>query len=250
MKKTQKEIGSVYLELKGLDHKRFLSLIKDHSSVFRKTVSDLKRGDYDFVENYKNDWCRVSRISPKCKMVTLDELEEIIKGTKPLFMRDLDKSKVYGLSDLSDDEAKALLDWLLMNDSGWSSIYIGGLKTKKSILHQGGTWVLSSKNYDEMIKDLFKPLEDTKPQRTKEVIEKEIKALQDELKELEAPIKGDYVITAKGIIGIVTSVDRDHRTGFPYEINGEFRTRKPEKINPELTIAQFIAMQKINGGGK
>lgn len=55
-------------------------------------------------------------------------------------MRDLDRSKVYDLSDLNKKQRETLYDWLVKNDVNWENIFKGDfIKTDKDVLIYDGT---------------------------------------------------------------------------------------------------------------
>lgn len=87
--KTNKELGAVYLEVKGLDKERFKELTKGMNFSKININYNLNHG---LIENFihKNEensiWLGIrdkSLLEPNSRLITLDELEELLHGTKP-----------------------------------------------------------------------------------------------------------------------------------------------------------------------
>lgn len=83
--KTQHELGAVHLEKKGLDKERFKDLIKGHKVYFIGIDLTLESRT-KFIENWSHQegyiWIDTTQPEPDSKLITLDELEEMLTESK------------------------------------------------------------------------------------------------------------------------------------------------------------------------
>ena len=93
--KTNKELGAVYLEVDGLDKERFKELTKCMRFYNGDVNSELS---YRFIENYiqefgeKIEWIGLRSnilIDNSSKLITLDELEQLLKPKKDMKIDDV-----------------------------------------------------------------------------------------------------------------------------------------------------------------
>lgn len=93
--KTNKELGSVYLEVDGLDKERFKELT--NGMIFRSDDVDYNLR-YSFIENYINDiskkcvWVGLHHeqaVEKSAKKITLDELEQLLNQKKDMKIDDV-----------------------------------------------------------------------------------------------------------------------------------------------------------------
>lgn len=94
--KTNKELGSVYLEVDGLDKERFKELTNGMKFYERDVNCDLNSSM--LIENYvkesaeETEWIGLmyeSSLEPESKKITLDELEELLKPKKDMKIDDV-----------------------------------------------------------------------------------------------------------------------------------------------------------------
>ena len=131
-------------------------------------------------------------------------------------MKDLDKTQVYNLRGITEEQARELLDWLVEYDSGWETnhdFFYSAIQECTSIEHTEMTtrWHISNSNPMTHISTLFEQSYEEKLQEAIEKLEhykKEVERLENESK----PKLGDVVKAWQSnendfVIGILKSVD-------------------------------------------
>lgn len=79
--KTNNELGAVYLEVEGLDKKRFKELTKG-MKFYEQYFYERKYVEYCNIGcGFK--WYHTNYPEKNSRKITLDELEELLHGTKP-----------------------------------------------------------------------------------------------------------------------------------------------------------------------
>lgn len=134
-------------------------------------------------------------------------------------MRDLDRTQVYDLRGITEEQARELLDWLVENDSGWSTLasfddYYGfytAIQDYPSIKYtERSCWHVSVSEHTIHISTLFEPTYEQQLQEAKNKLEhykKEVERLENENRPKVGDVgkfwnyfEGDFVI------GILTDI--------------------------------------------
>src|SRR5690606_8288290 len=109
-------------------------------------------------------------------------------------MKDLDKTQVYDLRGITEEQAKELLDWLVENDRGWATPeslddydgFYGAIQEYKSIKYTGmADWFVSVSKPTTHISTLFEQSYEEQLQEAKKQLEhykKEVERLESESK--------------------------------------------------------------------
>ena len=126
-------------------------------------------------------------------------------------MKELDKTQVYDLRGITEEQARGLLKWLKANDEGWERCAHYRLMEYRSLEYRDFEWDVVNETPTTHISTLF---EQSYEQQLQEAIEKlehykkEVERLENELK----PKVGDVVKAWQSnendfVIGILKSVD-------------------------------------------
>lgn len=153
-------------------------------------------------------------------------------------MKDLEKDKIYSTKNLTDKQIDKLLKWLINNDKNWFDKIYSGFTNRMNLKYpkdcsQDPQWHFTNDDHDSNIIHLFST------KRTKEVIESEIKALKEELEELDKIKVGDVVLSPSNGIGVVIKVDD---STVPYEVKGIGWCKVVTKLDNDLTIREALGL--------
>ena len=127
-------------------------------------------------------------------------------------MKDLDKTQVYDLRGITEEQAKELVEWIKANGEGWEHFNYDWVFEYISLGHSDSEWVygdseptthistLFEKSYKEQLKEAKKQLEHYK--KEVERLESEIKPKVGGVFKFWDSIESNFVIgTLTGIIG-------------------------------------------------
>lgn len=126
-------------------------------------------------------------------------------------MKDLDKTQVYNLRGITEEQARELLEWLKDNDVYWEGCVHYRLMEHTSLEYRDGEWDFVHETSTTHISTLFEKSYEQQLQEAKKQLEhykKEVERLENESK----PKLGDVVKAWQSnendfVIGILKSVD-------------------------------------------
>src|SRR5699024_6323639 len=134
-------------------------------------------------------------------------------------MKNLDKTQVYDLRGITEEQAKELYELLCCYNEGWSNGNYRWIRESFSLEFARPFWTLSSSKPTTHISTLFEPTYEEQLQEAKKKLEhykKEVERLEDESKpkindvcKFWNDVEGDF------FIGILTGADDSH---FPYQV--------------------------------
>lgn len=156
-------------------------------------------------------------------------------------MKDLDKTQVYDLRGITEEQAKELYDWLRDYDSGWTAdyyIFYWDIRKYISIKYTDITrWFLSDRKPTTHISTLFESTYEQQLQESKSQLErykKEVERLENESK----PKVGDVCkfwnyFESDFVIGTLTGIaDGD----FPYLVGESGWFKHAKKLTEKEVI--------------
>ena len=121
-------------------------------------------------------------------------------------MKDLDKTQIYDLRGITEEQARELYKWLRVHDKGWSDENYRWLREDHSLIYLSDVWATSGREPTTHISTLFETTYEQQLQEAKKKLDhykKEVKRLENE----SIPKVGDVVkawnnnSSAKPIIG-------------------------------------------------
>ena len=161
-------------------------------------------------------------------------------------MKDLDRTQVYDLRGITEKQARELLDWLVENDSGWTTPasldgYYGfyvAIREYPSFKYTGrDCWHVSVSKHTTHISTLFEKSYEQQLQEAKKKLEhykKEVERLGNESKpkindicKLWNDVESDFVI------GILTDIDE---SDFPYQVRDSAWFKNAKKLTEQEVI--------------
>lgn len=134
-------------------------------------------------------------------------------------MKDLDKTQVYDLIGITEEQAKELIEWLKDNDKGWDEFGYRRVIEGFPLEYFDNEWSLSGSKTTTHISTLFEKSYEQQLQEAKKRLEhykREIERLENESK----PKVGDvckfwYDVESDFFIGILTGTDDSN---YPYQV--------------------------------
>ena len=158
-------------------------------------------------------------------------------------MKDLDKTQVYDLRGITEEQARELLDWLVEYDSGWETnhdFFYSAIQECTSIEHTEMTtrWHISNSNPMTHISTLFEQSYEEKLQEAIEKLEhykKEVERLENESKTKVGDVcKFWYDVESDFFIGILTGIVGV--SVFPYQAGGGEWFKNAKKVTEQEVI--------------
>ena len=132
-------------------------------------------------------------------------------------MKDLDKTQVYDLRGITEEQAKELLDWLNGIERGWDEFGYMHLMEDLSLEYLYPEWVLGAREPTTHISTLFEQSYEQQLQEAKKQLDhykKEVERLENESKPKVGDVAKAWNCNEKYfVVGVITFIDN---TGFPY----------------------------------
>ena len=156
-------------------------------------------------------------------------------------MKDLDKTQVYDLRGITEEQARELHEWLVDNDIGWVTNYYNfysSIQEYISIKYTEMTsWILSYSNQTTHISTLFEPTYEEQLQEAKKKLEhykREVERLENE----SEPKVGDVCkfwdnLDSDFFIGILTGTED---SDFPYKVWDSVWLKNAKKLTEQEVI--------------
>lgn len=155
-------------------------------------------------------------------------------------MKNLDKTQVYDLRGITEEQAKELHDWLVENDIGWVTDYYSfywSIQKYKSLEYIYPEWMLGDREPTTHISTLFeKPYEQQLQEAKKQLdhYKKEVERLENESKpKINDVCKFWYDVESDFFIGILTGTDDSN---FPYQLGAGGWFKHAKKVTEQEVI--------------
>lgn len=152
-------------------------------------------------------------------------------------MKDLDKTQVYDLRGITEEQARELHEWLKANDKVWIYMDCRWLKDKYSLINLCNKWRLSENKPTTHISTLFEKSYEQQLQEAKKQLEhykKEVERLENG----NSPKTNDVVkawnnVGDDFVIGILTNMRGGY---YPYEVGRADWFKNAKKLTDKEVI--------------
>lgn len=150
-------------------------------------------------------------------------------------MKDLDRSQVYDLRGITEEQAKELYSFLLANDKGWSDENYRWLREDHSLIYLSDVWATSGREPTTHISTLFEQSYEQQLQEAKKKLEhykREVERLENESKLKDGDVvkawdseNGEYSI------GVIEDIN-----DYGYLLNDGIRWYNAKKLTEQEVI--------------
>lgn len=152
-------------------------------------------------------------------------------------MKDLDKTQVYDLIGITEEQAKELYAWLLVNEEGWDDWGYENLIGDDGLEYFHTEWGISSSKPTTHISALFEPTYEEQLQEAKKKLDhykKEVERLENESKpKINDVCKFWNYFESDFVIGILTDTDE---SSCPYQAGGYAWYEHAKKVTEQEVI--------------
>lgn len=157
-------------------------------------------------------------------------------------MKDLDKTQVYDLRGITEEQSRELREWLIRYDVGWGELGYRNMVEDFSLEYSDSGWVYSDRKPTTHISTLFEQTYEQQLQEAKSKLEhykKEIERLENESKlkvgdvsKFWDNVENDFAIgILTGIVGV---------SNFPYQVGkGEWFKNAKKLTEKEVVDLLF-----------